>query len=222
MHAIRELGRIALGPFGIRTLDTDMLMCVIAFARNVREPLSIAVDGPRLLEGYPLGPWRVANQTVHAAIEMMSCTAPPLEAGLDVTVAPICAGPRPLNGDTPTVCDAGVCHLAEPQPEAAEYAPLLTDLPPCSGPPVPVHTLIRGSPCTRQAAEQEGWDARRGNRVHGLLQPPGCGEVVIGGKPDDLALRRSSAANERIATAAEFDDSSCNARRSLVACGWGV
>ena len=99
---------------------------------------------------------------------------------------------------------------------------MTTDFGPCCGPPVPVHTLIRGSPCTRQAAEQEGRDARCGNRVHGLLQPPGCGEVVIGGKPDNLALRWGSAADKRIAIATELDDSSCNARRSLVAGGWGV
>ena len=119
-HAIRELGRVALRTLGIATLRAYMLMGAVAFARNVREPLSIAVDGPRLSKGNPLLAWRVANQPVHAAIEMISRTAPPLEAGFDVTVAPIRTGPRPLYGDTPAVGDAGVCHLAEPQPEAAE------------------------------------------------------------------------------------------------------
>ena len=89
-------------------------------------------------------------------------------------------------------------------------------------PPVPVHVLVRGSSCTRQAAEKEGRNARCGNRGHGLLNPPGCREVVIGCEPDNLALRWGSAAYKRIAIAAELDDSSCNARRSLVAGGWGV
>ena len=120
MHAIREFRRVAFSTLGIATLRAYMLVGAVAYARNVREPVSIAGNGPRLPKGNPLLAWRVANQPIHAAIEVMSRTAPPLEAGSYVAVAPVCAGLRPLNGDTPTVCDAGVCHLAEPQPEAAE------------------------------------------------------------------------------------------------------
>ena len=120
MHAIRELGRIALGAPGVSTLRAHVLVGAVAFARDVPETRSVAADGPGLSKGNPLLAWRVANQPIHAAIEVMSRTAPPLEAGSYVAVAPVCTGLRPLNGDTPTVCDAGVCHLAEPQPEAAE------------------------------------------------------------------------------------------------------
>ena len=68
MHAIRELRRIALGPFGVRTLDTDMLVGAVAYARNMREPISIAGNGPRFLERNPLCAWRMANQPIHTAI----------------------------------------------------------------------------------------------------------------------------------------------------------
>ena len=120
MHAIRELGRVALRAPGITTLCTHVLMRAVAFARDVPEPRSVAADGPGLSKGNPLGAWRPADQPVHAAIEVMSCTAPPLKAGPYVTVAPVRTGLWPLYGDTPAVGDAGVCHLAEPQPEAAE------------------------------------------------------------------------------------------------------
>ena len=96
MNAIRQSRRIALGALGVSTLRAHVLMGAVAFARNVREPLSIAVDSPRLSKGYPLCAWRLADQPVHAAIDMMSGTAPPLKAGPHVAVAPVCAGLRPL------------------------------------------------------------------------------------------------------------------------------
>ena len=67
MHAIGELGRIALGPLGVRTLDTDMLVGAVAYARNMHETISIAGNGPRFLERNPLCAWRTANQPVHTA-----------------------------------------------------------------------------------------------------------------------------------------------------------
>ena len=120
MYAIRKLGRIVLRAPGVFTLCAHVLVGAVAFARDVPEPRSVAADGPGLSKGNPLCAWRPADQPVHAAIKVMGCTAPPLKAGSYVAVAPIRTGFWPLDGDTPAVGDAGVCHLAEPQPEAAE------------------------------------------------------------------------------------------------------
>ena len=68
MHAIREFGRVALCAPGVTTLRAHVLVGAVAFARDVPEPRSVAADGPGLSKGNPLCAWRLANQSVHAAI----------------------------------------------------------------------------------------------------------------------------------------------------------
>ena len=96
MHAIRELGRVALSTLGIATLNAYMLMCVIAFARNMRESVSIAGNDPRFAERYAPRACCVADQAVHAAVEMVIGAAPLGEAFLHTTLAPIHTGLWPL------------------------------------------------------------------------------------------------------------------------------
>ena len=96
VDAVSKAGRIALRHTGINSLYAGMAMRAIASARDVPELLGIARDSPGLTERNAPGTCGLANQPVCAAIEMMCGTAPTPEAGLDLTLAPICTGPRPL------------------------------------------------------------------------------------------------------------------------------
>ena len=96
VDAVSKAGRIALRHTGINSLYAGMAMRAIASARDVPELLGIARDSPGLTERNAPGTCGLANQPVCAAIEMMCGTAPTPEAGLDLTLAPVCTGPRPL------------------------------------------------------------------------------------------------------------------------------
>ena len=96
VDAIGKAGRVALRHPGVNPLDAGMAMSAVADVRDVPELLGIARDSPGLSERDAPGTCGLANQPVCAAIEMMCGTAPTPEAGLDLTLAPVCTGPRPL------------------------------------------------------------------------------------------------------------------------------
>ena len=108
VHAIRELGSVTLSTLGVRTLNAYMLMCVIAFARNLRESVSIAGNDPRFAERDAPSACCMANQAVHAAIQMMCCAAPLGEASPHSTLAPIHTGLWPLYSYAASIGDACV------------------------------------------------------------------------------------------------------------------
>ena len=96
VDAISKAGRIALRHTGINPLYAGMAMRAVADARDVPELLGVARDSPGLTERNAPGACGLANQPVRAAIEMMCGTAPTPEASLDLTLAPVCTGLRPL------------------------------------------------------------------------------------------------------------------------------
>ena len=116
VHTIRELGSVTLSTLGIATLNAYMLMCVIAFARNMRESVSIAGNDPRFAERYAPSACCVADQAVHAAVKMMIGAAPSGEASLHSTLAPIHTGLWPLYSYAASIGDACVGNSTETAP----------------------------------------------------------------------------------------------------------
>ena len=96
VDAIGKAGRVALRHPGVNPLDAGMAMSAVASARDVPELLGIARDSPGLTERNAPSACGLANQPVRAAIEMMCGTAPTPEASLDLALAPVCTGLRPL------------------------------------------------------------------------------------------------------------------------------
>ena len=96
VDAIGKAGRIALRKTGINALYAGMAVIAVASARDVPELLGIARDSPGLTERYAPCACGLANQPVRTPIKMMCGTAPSPKAGLDLMLAPVCTGLRPL------------------------------------------------------------------------------------------------------------------------------
>ena len=169
VDAISKAGRIALRHTGVNPLYAGMAMRAIASARDVPELLGIARDSPGLSERYAPCACGLADQSVRAPIKMMCGTTPTPKAGLDLMLAPVCTGLRPLEGHASSIGDTCVSNCGEAAPKAAEEPPMSAYLGPRSGSPVPVHALVGGSSRARQTAEQEDRDAWYRYCIQGFL-----------------------------------------------------
>ena len=134
-------------------------MIAVACARDMLERRRIAGDRPRLSQRDAASAWHLAGQTVHAAVKVIRDTAPSPKAGLHLAVTPICAGLGPFDSNAAATGEARVGDNPEVAPKAVEDRPMLADLSPRSGPSIPVHTLVRGSPGARYTTIQEDRDA---------------------------------------------------------------
>ena len=119
-----------------------MAMRAVACERDMLELRGVARDSPRLAQRDAARAWRLAGQTVHAPIEMIGDAAPAPEAGLHLTVTPICTGFWPLYRHAAAIGDTRFSGNPEVAPKAVEDRPMLADLPACGGTFLPVNPLV--------------------------------------------------------------------------------
>ena len=91
-----EAGRIALRHTGVNPLYAGVAVRAVTGARKMPEFRGIARDNPGLAERDAPCACGLADQSVRAAVKTVRGTAPTPKAGLHLTVAPVCAGLRPL------------------------------------------------------------------------------------------------------------------------------
>ena len=135
-------------------------MRAVAHERDVLELRGAARDSPRLAQRDAARAWHLAGQTVHAPIEMKGSAAPAPEAGLHLTVTPICTGLRPLYRHVAAIGAARFSDNPKVAPKAVEDRPMLAYLRACSGSSIPVNTLVCRPSGARDATIEESRETR--------------------------------------------------------------
>ena len=110
VDCVRKSISIALGLFGVITLDTDVGMRSVTGDTQPLELRARSRDCPGFLQWLPVRAAVRASQAVHATIQLSEGAAPPSESALDLPPPPVGARARPLADNLSAGCDAALGH----------------------------------------------------------------------------------------------------------------